>query len=54
VTTTDEGPKEKAIWLDHWRDKADAAFLYRKLSAAEHNPESAAVQLGTGNLPPAN
>ena len=28
-------PNDTAVWLDHWRDETDAAFLYRELAAAE-------------------
>src|SRR5512137_2556407 len=30
---------ETAAWLEHWRDEADAAFLYRELAQAEPRPE---------------
>lgn len=33
----------EAAWLDHWRDEADAAFLYRHLAAAEPNPRRAEI-----------
>ncbi len=33
-TTSDTG-----TWLEHWRDEADAAFLYRVLAGAESNAE---------------
>lgn len=38
MTMSGESSKQKA-WLDHWQDEADAAFLYRRLSDAEVNPE---------------
>lgn len=31
--------KTTASWLDHWRDEADAAFLYRVLAEAEPDAE---------------
>jgi VIT1/CCC1 family predicted Fe2+/Mn2+ transporter/rubrerythrin len=31
--------EETASWLEHWRDEADAAFLYRELAQAEPKPE---------------
>ena len=30
---------ETAVLLDHWKDEADAAFLYRELAAAETDPK---------------
>ena len=39
MAMTGEGQRKKAIWLDHWQDEADAAFLYRRLSTVELNPE---------------
>ena len=31
--------KRPTIWLEHWQDEADAAFLYRLLAEAEPAPE---------------
>ncbi len=31
--------RQTAVWLEHWQDEADAAFLYRVLAAAEPSPE---------------
>jgi VIT1/CCC1 family predicted Fe2+/Mn2+ transporter len=31
--------EETAAWLEHWRDEADAAFLYRELAQAEPKPD---------------
>src|SRR5258707_7333407 len=30
---------EPSAWLEHWRDEADAAYLYRELAQAEPKPE---------------
>src|SRR5258708_22059615 len=30
---------ETSGWLEHWRDEADAAYLYRELAQAEPKPE---------------
>jgi len=30
---------DSAVWLHHWRDETDAAFLYRELAAAEPDPK---------------
>ena len=30
---------DTAAWLEHWRDEADAAYLYRQLAVAEPSPE---------------
>ena len=32
-------PPDRATWLEHWQDEADAAFLYRVLAEAEPAPE---------------
>ena len=34
-----------ATWLEHWRDEADAAFLYRELAAAEPKAELRQIYL---------
>jgi predicted membrane protein (TIGR00267 family) len=41
TTTTPPPPDRKriAIWKHHWRDEADAAFLYRKLAVLEPDAE---------------
>jgi VIT1/CCC1 family predicted Fe2+/Mn2+ transporter len=31
--------EETAVWLEHWRDEADAAYLYRELAQAEPKPD---------------
>jgi len=31
------------LWLEHWRDEGDAAFLYRRIAAAETDPTRAKV-----------
>ncbi len=31
--------KQIEIWKDHWQEEADAAYLYRKIAAAEWDPE---------------
>src|SRR6184192_1845872 len=28
-------PQQRDLWLEHWRDEVDAAFLYRRITAAE-------------------
>ena len=38
-TSTSVPKRRTAMWQQHWRDEADAAFLYRLLAKAEENPE---------------
>ncbi len=33
----------RELWLDHWQDEGDAAFLYRRLAAAETDPDRAKI-----------
>ena len=41
AASNSETPNRKtlATWRQHWRDEADAAFLYRTLADSESNPE---------------
>src|SRR2546427_12546215 len=34
---------QQELWLEHWRDEGDAAFLYRRIAAAEADPTRAKV-----------
>jgi len=36
--TQARGANQVHIWKDHWQDEADAAFLYRRIAAAETDP----------------
>jgi predicted membrane protein (TIGR00267 family) len=35
----EKGPPDLDAFLHHWQDEADAAYLYRLLAAAEHDPK---------------
>src|SRR5438552_3759980 len=36
-------PQQRDLWLEHWRDEVDAAFLYRRIAAAETDAKRAKV-----------
>lgn len=39
VVPPEKGPSDLDAFEHHWQDEADAAYLYRLLAAAEHNPK---------------
>lgn len=34
---------QRRLWLEHWQDEGDAAFLYRQIAAAETDPARAKI-----------
>jgi len=36
-------PQQRDLWLEHWRDEVDAAFLYRRIAAAETDAKRSKV-----------
>lgn len=50
MQTAATGAQHMDLWRDHWQDEGDAAFLYRRIAAAEPDRERAQVYLDLADV----